>query len=116
MRMLVTGAAGFIGMHTSLRLLERGFQVIGFDDLNADSVHQRDLRLASRPWTAGRSTERDRRVSVSSTVGVSIATSRYIVERWGVPKQPGPRPAAHGRVRPVAVNLVASRSGAFVTP
>ena len=34
MRVLVTGAAGFIGMHTSLRLLERGDEVIGFDNLN----------------------------------------------------------------------------------
>jgi UDP-glucuronate 4-epimerase len=34
MRVLVTGAAGFIGMHTSLRLLERGDEVVGFDDLN----------------------------------------------------------------------------------
>jgi len=35
MRVLVTGAAGFIGMHTALRLLERGDEVVGFDDLNA---------------------------------------------------------------------------------
>jgi len=35
MGVLVTGAAGFIGMHTSLRLLERGEEVVGFDDLNA---------------------------------------------------------------------------------
>jgi UDP-glucuronate 4-epimerase len=34
-RVLVTGAAGFIGMHTSLRLLERGDEVVGFDNLNA---------------------------------------------------------------------------------
>ncbi len=34
MRVLVTGAAGFIGMHTALRLLERGDEVIGLDDLN----------------------------------------------------------------------------------
>lgn len=33
-RVLVTGAAGFIGMHTSLRLLERGDTVIGLDNLN----------------------------------------------------------------------------------
>jgi UDP-glucuronate 4-epimerase len=32
---LVTGAAGFIGMHTSFRLLERGDTVVGIDDLNA---------------------------------------------------------------------------------
>jgi UDP-glucuronate 4-epimerase len=31
---LVTGAAGFIGMHTSLRLLARGDRVIGIDNLN----------------------------------------------------------------------------------
>jgi UDP-glucuronate 4-epimerase len=31
---LVTGAAGFIGMHTSLRLLARGDRVIGLDNLN----------------------------------------------------------------------------------
>jgi UDP-glucuronate 4-epimerase len=35
MRVLVTGAAGFIGMHTSLRLLDRGDEVVGFDNLNA---------------------------------------------------------------------------------
>ena len=31
---LLTGAAGFIGMHTCLRLLERGDRVIGLDNLN----------------------------------------------------------------------------------
>ena len=31
---LVTGAAGFIGMHACLRLLERGDRVIGLDNLN----------------------------------------------------------------------------------
>ena len=31
---LVTGAAGFIGMHTALRLLERGDTVVGLDNLN----------------------------------------------------------------------------------
>ncbi len=34
MTILVTGAAGFIGFHTSLALLERGERVIGVDDLN----------------------------------------------------------------------------------
>ena len=34
MKLLVTGAAGFIGMHASKRLLERGHEVFGVDDLN----------------------------------------------------------------------------------
>ncbi|HSV28455.1 MAG TPA: SDR family NAD(P)-dependent oxidoreductase, partial [Candidatus Omnitrophota bacterium] len=35
MTVLVTGAAGFIGSTTSLRLLARGEQVVGVDDMNA---------------------------------------------------------------------------------
>ena len=35
MRVLVTGAAGFIGSALSLRLLARGDTVLGYDDLNA---------------------------------------------------------------------------------
>lgn len=34
MKVLVTGAAGFIGMHTALRLLARGEEVFGLDNLN----------------------------------------------------------------------------------
>ncbi len=34
MTVLVTGAAGFVGYHTTLALLARGEQVVGVDDLN----------------------------------------------------------------------------------
>jgi UDP-glucuronate 4-epimerase len=34
MKILLTGAAGFIGMHTALRLLARGDEVVGVDNLN----------------------------------------------------------------------------------
>ncbi len=34
MKVLVTGAAGFIGMHVTQRLLERGDMVIGIDNIN----------------------------------------------------------------------------------
>lgn len=34
MKILVTGSAGFIGMHLSKRLLERGDEVVGIDNLN----------------------------------------------------------------------------------
>ena len=33
-KILVTGAAGFIGSHLSIRLLERGDTVVGIDNLN----------------------------------------------------------------------------------
>ena len=44
---LVTGAAGFIGYHTAARLLERGDQVVGFDNLNEYyDVRLKHARLA----------------------------------------------------------------------
>lgn len=44
MKVLVTGAAGFIGMHVAQRLLERGDQVIGIDNLN--DYYDVNLKLA----------------------------------------------------------------------
>jgi UDP-glucuronate 4-epimerase len=53
MKTLVTGAAGFIGMHSALRLLERGDTVVGIDDLNAyyspRLKQDRLAQLTSRP-------------------------------------------------------------------
>ena len=47
MKVLVTGAAGFIGFHTSRRLLDAGHQVMGFDSVNDYyDPHFKDLRLA----------------------------------------------------------------------
>ncbi len=34
MKILVTGAAGFIGMHTADRLLRAGHEVVGLDNVN----------------------------------------------------------------------------------
>lgn len=51
---LVTGAAGFIGMHTSLRLLARGDRVIGLDNLNDYyDVSLKQARLAQLQNHAG---------------------------------------------------------------
>ena len=47
MKLLVTGAAGFIGFHTAKRLLERGDDVVGLDNLNAYyDVTLKQARLA----------------------------------------------------------------------
>lgn len=35
MRVFLTGAAGFIGFHTAMRLLDRGDEVVGYDNMNA---------------------------------------------------------------------------------
>jgi UDP-glucuronate 4-epimerase len=43
-KLLVTGAAGFIGFHTARRLLERGEEVVGLDNLNA--YYDPGLKLA----------------------------------------------------------------------
>ncbi len=46
-KILVTGAAGFIGSHLSLRLLERGDEVVGLDNLNDYyEVSLKEARLA----------------------------------------------------------------------
>ncbi len=53
MNILVTGSAGFIGMHTAETLLARGDTVIGFDNLNdyydVSLKHARLMRLQAHP-------------------------------------------------------------------
>ncbi|MCV2365075.1 NAD-dependent epimerase [Paucibacter sp. DJ1R-11] len=53
MKVLVTGAAGFIGMHVSQILLARGDQVVGLDNLNdyydPQLKHNRLARLTPKP-------------------------------------------------------------------
>lgn len=47
MKILVTGAAGFIGFHTALKFLKRGDEVVGLDNLNEYyDVNLKKARLA----------------------------------------------------------------------
>ena len=40
---LVTGSAGFIGFHLTLKLIKKGFHVVGLDNLN--SYYSKKLKL-----------------------------------------------------------------------
>ena len=54
-RVLITGAAGFIGMHTSIRFLREGWDVIGLDNMNDYySVALKRNRLAEIVNTANK--------------------------------------------------------------
>src|SRR5512145_1487807 len=60
MKVLVTGAAGFIGMHCAKRLLERGDEVVGVDNLSPYySVQLKRDRLAELEHPKFRFTELD---------------------------------------------------------
>jgi UDP-glucuronate 4-epimerase len=69
MKVLITGAAGFIGMHVAQRLLARGDEVVGIDNLNDYyDVRLKEARLAQ---LAGRPGFRFVRLDIADTAGVA---------------------------------------------
>ena len=66
MKILITGAAGFIGMHTAQTMASLGHQVIGLDNINA--YYETDLKYA-RLAILGinrENLEKERRIQISS--------------------------------------------------
>jgi UDP-glucuronate decarboxylase len=51
MKILLTGAAGFLGSHISNKLLMQGHEVIGLDDLSTGSLENLDFALSNSNFT-----------------------------------------------------------------
>ncbi|MFA5043208.1 MAG: NAD-dependent epimerase [Kiritimatiellia bacterium] len=71
MKILVTGAAGFIGFHVARRLLERGDQVVGWDNINA--YYDVNLKAARLKLLSGDAKFTFRKIELAQTESVAAA-------------------------------------------
>jgi UDP-glucuronate 4-epimerase len=79
MKILVTGAAGFIGSALSLRLLERGDEVIGIDNLN--DYYEVSLKQARLERTTRFDAFTDLRMNLEDRAAIAGVFEKYRPER-----------------------------------
>ena len=79
MKVLITGSAGFIGSALSLRLLERGDEVIGIDNLN--DYYDVNLKKARLARTLGDANYTDVRISLEDRPGIDAVFDKYKPDR-----------------------------------
>ncbi|MDH3900273.1 MAG: NAD-dependent epimerase [Gammaproteobacteria bacterium] len=79
MKVLVTGSAGFIGSELSLRLLERGDEVIGIDNLN--DYYDVGLKQARLERTSAYAGYTDKRVNLEHREAIATIFREYRPER-----------------------------------
>jgi UDP-glucuronate 4-epimerase len=79
MKVLVTGSAGFIGSALSLRLLARGDQVIGIDNLN--DYYDVGLKQARLARTLNQPGYTDLRLDIQDRAAISAAFAEYQPQR-----------------------------------
>ncbi len=75
MKVLITGSAGFIGSALSLRLLERGDEVIGIDNLN--DYYDVELKKARLARTLDYDGYTDVRVNLEDREGIAATFKQY---------------------------------------
>jgi rhodanese-related sulfurtransferase len=76
MKILVTGAAGFIGMHVAQRLLARGDEVVGIDNLN--DYYDPALKQARLARLTPQPGFRFQRLDVADRAGVKRARTEHL--------------------------------------
>ena len=79
MKILITGSAGFIGSALSLRLLERGDEVIGVDNLN--DYYDVGLKQARLARTLAHPGFTDLRLDIQDREGVAAAFRAHRPQR-----------------------------------
>jgi UDP-glucuronate 4-epimerase len=79
MKVLVTGAAGFIGMHVARRLLTGGVQVVGIDDLN--DYYDPALKQARLDVLAGAQGFGFEKLDIADRAGMAALFERHRFDR-----------------------------------
>jgi UDP-glucuronate 4-epimerase len=79
MKVLVTGAAGFIGMHVARRLLTGGVQVVGIDDLN--DYYDPALKQARLDVLAGTPGFGFEKLDIADRAGMAALFERHRFDR-----------------------------------
>jgi nucleoside-diphosphate-sugar epimerase len=88
MKVLVTGAAGFIGMHVSQILLARGDEVLGLDNLN--DYYDPQLKLDRLARLQGRPGFRFVKMDVEDRAGMAACSPPRSLTAWCTwPRRPG---------------------------
>jgi UDP-glucuronate 4-epimerase len=105
MKVLITGSAGFIGSNLSLRLLDRGDEVIGVDNLN--DYYDVSLKEARLARTQGHTGYTDVRVNIEDSAAMAEVFATHKPHRVvNLAAQAGVRYSIENPMAYVATNLV----------